>query len=152
MRSRNVKQASDEAIFCGAPRPAEPHLDDAPGVRPCPGAAGSGLPDVQKQFDAYLLAGVAAPGDGRTPSSPQSVVAVSRSAHPAGQPTVPPLVFDFRFSIFDFQLKRLQAIFGVLVLALTSLSSRAADGWPAAPGRVPRAGHVGQLSRTTVVV
>ncbi len=151
MRSRNVKQTSDEPSFCGASRPAEPHLDAAPGVRPCPGAAGSGLPDVQKQFDAYLLAGVAAPGDGRTPSSPQSVVAVSRSAHPAGQPTVPPLVFDFRFSIFDFQLKRLQAIFGVLVLALTSLSSRAADDWPAALARMPLAGHVAQLSRTNCV-
>src|SRR6266478_1597228 len=62
----------------------------------------------------------------------------------AEQPALPRLIFNSRCT-------RLRAIFCVLVLAITSVSSRAADDWPAALARMPLAGHVAQLNRTNCV-
>ena len=51
----------------------------AAGVRPSSGAAGSGSPGMRERSETRLLARVAAPEDGRTPTQPPSAVITARS-------------------------------------------------------------------------
>jgi hypothetical protein len=77
MKQRVAGHAKRESALFGS---AAAHLDSALGVRPSPGAAGIGPADEPQSFEANVFVDVAAPGDGRTPSSPHLVVVTSRCA------------------------------------------------------------------------
>src|SRR5260370_34141989 len=72
----NHRTRGHESIHSPRDCPAAPKPREAYGVRPSPGAAGSGPPCAHNCFDADPPVDVAAPGDGRTPPPPQHVVAV----------------------------------------------------------------------------
>ncbi len=77
-------------------KPAGAYPDTAPGVRPSPGAAATERGGAPEYLTTAMAVDVAAPEDGRTPTSPQPVGAVSGCAEPAG-PGRPLLSEDLKF-------------------------------------------------------